>query len=159
MRGAPFLEKFFESLEVVVQTTIVKSFAPILIVLALATAYGLWYQNSRGKIKEAHSAPERALTAEILGQPLGSRVTLVQFSSAFCTPCRAARTLLESVVAEMSDVRHVDIDAEEHLELVRKLNIRSTPTTLFLDSRGVEVGRAVGAPKRDQVVAALAAIR
>ena len=159
MRGAPFLENFFESLEVVVQTTIVKSFAPILIVLALATAYGLWYQNSRGKIKEAHSAPERALTAEILGQPLGSRVTLVQFSSAFCTPCRATRTLLESVVAQMSDARHVDIDAEEHLELVRKLNIRSTPTTLFLDSRGVEVGRAVGAPKRDQVVAALAAIR
>jgi thiol-disulfide isomerase/thioredoxin len=101
---------------------------------------------------------EKALTAEILGHSLGSRATLVQFSSAFCTPCRATRILLENVVADMPDVRHMDIDAEEHLDLVRKLNIHSTPTTLILDSRGVEVGRAVGAPKRDQVLTALAAV-
>jgi thioredoxin-related protein len=62
-------------------------------------------------------------------------------------------------VAELVDVRHIDIDAEAHLDLVRKLDIRSTPTTLFLDSRGVEVGRAVGAPRRDQVENALSALR
>lgn len=135
------------------------SFAPIVIVLVLASAYGLWYQKSRGKIRGAQKPPESALNEAILGEPLGSRATLVQFSSAFCTPCRATRTLLESVVSDMSDVRHVDIDAEEHLDLVRKLDIRSTPTTLILNSQGVEVGRAVGAPKRDQVLSALAAIR
>jgi hypothetical protein len=54
---------------------------------------------------------------------------------------------------------HIDIDAEDHLELVRQLNILSTPTTLILDSKGHEVGRAVGAPKREQVLNALAAIR
>ena len=100
-----------------------------------------------------------ALTSAIIGGELGSRATLVQFSSAFCTPCRATRTLLENVVADLSDVRHVEIDAETNLELVRKLDIRSTPTTLILDSSGVEVGRAAGAPKRDQVFAALAAIK
>ena len=63
------------------------------------------------------------------------------------------------MVADLDDVRHVDIDAEEHLDLVRKLDIRSTPTTLILNSQGVEVGRAVGAPKRDQVLTALSAIR
>jgi hypothetical protein len=67
--------------------------------------------------------------------------------------------LLENVVADLNDVRHVEIDAETNLELVRKLDIRSTPTTLILNSSGVEVGRAVGAPKRDQVFAALAAIK
>jgi len=137
----------------------VKSFAPILIVLALASAYGFWYQNSRGKIKAGHTAPDSALNEAILGHELGSRATLVQFSSAFCTPCRATRTLLENVVADMPDVRHMDIDAEEHLDLVRKLDIRSTPTTLILNAKGVEVGRAVGAPKRDQVLTALAAVR
>lgn len=58
----------------------------------------------------------------------------------------------------MPDVRHLDIDAEAHLDLVRKLNIHSTPTTLILDSRGVEVGRAIGAPSREQVLKSLAAI-
>jgi thiol-disulfide isomerase/thioredoxin len=136
----------------------VKSFLPILIVLGAATAYGLWYQKSRGKI-QAKAVSGNGLTAAVIGGDLGSRATLVQFSSAFCTPCRATRTLLENVVADLSDVRHVEIDAETNLELVRKLDIRSTPTTLILNSFGVEVGRAVGAPKRDQVLAALAAIK
>lgn len=140
------------------QTTLVKSFLPILIVLGAATAYGLWYQKSRGKI-QAKAISGRALTSAIIGGELGLRATLVQFSSAFCTPCRATRTLLEDVVTDLNDVRHVEIDAETNLELVRKLDIRSTPTTLILNSSGVEVGRAVGAPKRDQVLAALAAIK
>jgi len=59
----------------------------------------------------------------------------------------------------MDDIKHIEIDAEANLDLVRTLDIRSTPTTLILDSRGIEVGRAVGAPKREQVATALAALR
>jgi thioredoxin-related protein len=66
--------------------------------------------------------------------------------------------LIEDVTANMSDVAHVEVDAEANLELVQKLDIRSTPTTLFLDSRGHEIGRAMGAPKREQVLQAIAAI-
>ena len=134
-----------------------KSLLPIAIVLALATAYGLWYQRSRGKVVVR---PDKGLiTQSMIGVELGARATLVQFSSAFCSPCRATRALLEDVTADMADVVHVDIDAEAHLELVRQLDIRSTPTTLFLDRNGHEVGRAMGAPKRDQVLGAISAIR
>lgn len=140
------------------QTTRVKSLAPILVVLALATAYGLWYQRTRGQVRRSGQV-NQGLTAAMLEEELGSRATLVQFSSAFCTPCRATRTLLQNIVTDMPDVRYIDIDAEAHLELVRTLDIRSTPTTLILDSRGIEVGRAVGAPKREQVVNALVALR
>ena len=86
-------------------------------------------------------------------------MTLVQFSSAFCTPCRATRALLTDITADLSDVKHVDIDAEKNLDLVRRLDIRSTPTTLVLDRSGNEVGRAVGAPKRAEVLATLSAIK
>ena len=134
-----------------------KSLLPIAIVLALASAYGFWYQRSRGAIRDKERAG--IITAQMIGAPLGARASLVQFSSAFCTPCRATRALLENVVEGLNDVVHIDIDAEDHLELVRELNILSTPTTLILDSRGHEVGRAVGAPKREQVLNALAAIR
>ena len=134
-----------------------KSLLPIVIVLALASAYGFWYQRSRGAIRDKERAG--IITAQMIGAPLGTRASLVQFSSAFCTPCRATRALLENVVEGLNDVVHIDIDAEDHLELVRELNILSTPTTLILDSRGHEVGRAVGAPKREQVLNALAAIR
>ena len=62
------------------------------------------------------------------------------------------------MVKTMPDVRYAHIDAESHLELVRELNVLSTPTTLFLNGDGVEVGRAMGTPNRAQVHAALAAI-
>jgi len=58
-------------------------------------------------------------------------------------------------VSKIPDVKHIEIDAESNLNLVRKLNILSTPTTIFLDRSGKEVARAVGAPKRDQVINAL----
>jgi len=122
----------------------VKTFIPLAIVLVSATGFGIWYQRTRG--------------AAIVGTELGSRATMVQFSSAFCTPCRATKVLLEDMVKTMPDVRYAHIDAESHLELVRKLDIRSTPTTLFLNGAGVEVGRAMGTPKRAQVHAAIAAI-
>jgi len=135
----------------------VKSLLPIVVVLALATAYGLWYQRSRGKV--VVRSDKGLITQSMIGVELGARATLVQFSSAFCSPCRATRALLEDVTADMADVVHVDIDAEANLELVRHLDIRSTPTTLFLDRNGHEVGRAMGAPKRDQVLGAISAIR
>ncbi len=101
-------------------------------------------------------ALDAVLTAEDLGTDLGSRGTLVQFSSAFCSPCRATRTLLRDVADRMDDVVHVDVDAESHLELVRRLGIDKTPTVLVLDQSGRIVRRATGVPRRGQIVAAVA---
>jgi thiol-disulfide isomerase/thioredoxin len=126
------------------------------IVLVLSYRLRFWHKRTRGKI--VVKADKGLITPAMIGADLGSRATLLQFSSAFCGPCRATRLLIEDVTADMADVAHVEVDAEANLELVRQLDIRSTPTTLFLDGTGHEVGRAVGAPKRDQVVKAIAAI-
>ena len=135
-----------------------KTFIPLAIVLVAATGFGIWYQRTRGEFRKKKTVNGPKLTAAIVGTELGSRATMVQFSSAFCTPCRATKVLLEDMVKTMPDVHYAHIDAESHLELVRKLDIRSTPTTLFLNGAGVEVGRAMGTPKRAQVRAAIAAI-
>ena len=133
-----------------------ESLLPIAIVLLLATAYGIWHKSTRGKI--VVKSDKGLITPAMIGADLGSRATLLQFSSAFCGPCRATRLLIEDVTADRADVAHVEVDAEANLELVRQLDIRSTPTTLFINGAGHEVGRAVGAPKRDQVLKAIAAI-
>ena len=85
----------------------------------------------------------------------GERATLLQFSSAFCAPCRATRRILADVAAIVPGVAHVEVDAEEHLDLVRRLGVLRTPTTLVLDAAGREVTRASGAPRPAQVLAAL----
>ena len=136
-----------------------KSLTPLVIVLALGIAFGVWYTRSRGEFRKKKTIDGPKLDAKTIGVELGSRVTMVQFSSAFCSPCRATKALLEDMVTKMPDVRYAHIDAESHLELVRKLDIRSTPTTLFLNSDGTEVGRAMGTPKRSQVLDAVNAIR
>jgi thiol-disulfide isomerase/thioredoxin len=85
----------------------------------------------------------------------GERATLLQFSSAFCAPCRATRRILADVAGIVPGVAHVEVDAEQHLDLVRALGVLRTPTTLVLDADGRELTRATGAPRRAQVVAAL----
>ncbi|WP_392755696.1 TlpA family protein disulfide reductase [Streptomyces sp. LN590] len=95
------------------------------------------------------------LNAAQLGAELGDRATLVQFSSAFCQPCRATRRTLDEVARMVDGVAHVEIDAEAHLTLVRELDISRTPTVLVLDAAGRIVRRAVGQPRTVDVVAAL----
>lgn len=130
----------------------------LVILIVAASAYGFWYQRSRGKIK-ASGNRSQLITPLKIGAEFGERATLLQFSSAFCTPCRATKALLGQVVQDFPGIKHIEIDAESNLELVRELDIKSTPTTLVLDRSGIEISRAVGAPRRSDVVASLNAIR
>lgn len=98
---------------------------------------------------------ERRLGSAELGEEPGERATLVQFSSAFCAPCRATRRVLGEVAGMVPGVTHVEIDAESNLELVRELGILRTPTVLVLDADGRVVRRAAGRPRTADVVAAL----
>ena len=124
----------------------------LLTVLALATGIGFRLKATQGRIKQKKGLQ---ISAAEIGTSLGDRATVVQFSTTFCTSCRAAKVLISDVVSKRGDVKYVEIDAESNLELVRRLDIRSTPTTLFLDKKGFEIARAVGAPKRDQITAAI----
>lgn len=134
------------------------------VVAAAAVAGVLRWKNGRfSEVTDATDAPDDAagttagarLTAEDLGVALGDRATLVQFSSAFCAPCRATRVVLGQVVDLVPGVSTVEIDAERDLDLVRRLGVLRTPTVLVLDATGAVVSRASGAPTRDQVLVAV----
>jgi thiol-disulfide isomerase/thioredoxin len=95
------------------------------------------------------------ITDAELGGPLGSRATLLQFSSAFCAPCRATRRVLAEVAGMTDGVAHLEIDAESHLDLVRRLDVRRTPTVFVLGPDGRIAHRASGQPRKADVIAAL----
>jgi thiol-disulfide isomerase/thioredoxin len=86
---------------------------------------------------------------------LPAAATLLQFSSAFCAPCRALRRVSTEVVTLLPDVQHVEVDAESHLDAVRALGIWRTPTLLVLDAGGRVVKRATGVPGKPQLIAVL----
>lgn len=131
--------------------------------LAMGVALWRWYADGRFRGRPVEEGlpgpsdgdPTVVELVETLGPRLGERATLLQFSSAFCAPCRATRQVLADVAATVPGVTHVELDAEDHLDLVRRLDIRRTPTTLVLDPAGQERTRAAGAPRRDQVLSTL----
>ncbi len=136
--------------------------------LALATGFGVWRAARDGRFRGTHAlavsdSPDEPAAGDEpgptpldgLGEPRRERATLLQFSSAFCAPCRATRRILGEVVQLVPGVAHIEVDAEHHLDLVRRLGVLRTPTTLVLDARGREVSRASGAPTRDAVLATL----
>lgn len=124
-------------------------------VLAVASAFGVWHRRGDGRLTMRGRDGEKRLGEAELGEGLGERATLVQFSSAFCAPCRATRRTLAEIAGMVDGVTHVEIDAEERLELVRELGILKTPTVLVLDARGRIVRRAAGQPRKADVIAAL----
>ena len=134
--------------------------------VAVALAFGAYLAVVDGRFRGARPVPTPDEKQEdVVPDPLrdvvpleqrGERATLVQFSTAFCAPCRVTRRTLADVAAVVPGVRHVEVDAEQHLEVVRSLGVLRTPTTLVLDGAGREVTRAAGAPRKEQVLAALA---
>lgn len=127
----------------------------VLVVAVLATtALGLHRRRTDGRIRSIEGSSKLSLAD--LGAEPGARATLLQFSSAFCQPCRATRAVLAEVARLVPGVEHVEIDAESRLELVRRLGISRTPTVLVLDPAGRELRRVSGVPRKDAVLATLA---
>jgi thiol-disulfide isomerase/thioredoxin len=148
------------------------------VALVAATALGLALRWRAGRFRAARSGPVQAvgtgpagtgpagtgsagrtgtdvLTEADLGGRLGRQATLVQFSTAFCAPCRPTRQILAQVAGMADGVTHVEIDAAARLDLVRRLRINSTPTVLVLGPDGAVVKRAAGLPRKADVIAAL----
>jgi len=73
-------------------------------------------------------------------------LTLIDFTAAWCGPCRQLAPVLEAV-ATAKNVRVVEVDVDHEQLLAQQFGVRSMPTVvLWRDGR--EVGRFVGARPR-----------
>jgi thiol-disulfide isomerase/thioredoxin len=86
-------------------------------------------------------------------RPGDADLTVVQFSTAFCAPCRTTRARLQQLQATRPGLAYVHVDAESNLDAVRALDVRRTPTLFFLDRAGALVGRSSGAPRPEELTA------
>jgi thiol-disulfide isomerase/thioredoxin len=130
--------------------------AVLVVVLVAATAFGLYRRRTDGRVRPvAGDVATQRMTVDELGQPLGRKATLVQFSTAFCQPCRGTRQVLAEVAGMVDGVTHVEVDAEDNLDLVRRFDVMRTPTVFVLDADGAVVRRASGLPRKADIIAAL----
>jgi thioredoxin-related protein len=127
----------------------------LMILIAFLLLFGSIFKLKEGNLK---SGFKYRVTDVNLMAELGHKATVLVFTSTFCSECRTAKAIVKDVVKDFKDIAYVEVDAESNLDLVRRVDIRSTPTTIFLDSKGFEIARAKGAPKRDQLIKAIKAI-
>lgn len=129
----------------------------VLAAALLVAAVAAWWLRTRdGAVRRG--SEERAVTELAVLQELGARpqdadLTVVQFSTAFCGPCRATRARLHQLQTTRPGLGYLHVDAESHLEAVRALDVRRTPTLFYLDRSGALIGRSSGAPRPDELTA------
>jgi len=76
------------------------------------------------------------------------RPVLVEFTAAWCPPCRVMAPVLAELAEERDDLRVVALDVDDNQVTAARYDVLSMPTFLVF-AHGVPVGRLVGSrPKR-----------
>jgi thioredoxin 1 len=76
------------------------------------------------------------------------RPVVVDFTAAWCAPCRVMGPVLEELAAERDDVRFVKLDVDENQHTSARYGVMSMPTFMVFDG-GEPVLTLVGSrPKR-----------
>lgn len=122
--------------------------------VVVATAAGLIWRATTGRAR-AVRVQEVVRPADVGVEPFGGSATLLQFSTAFCAPCRSTARVLDAVADDHDGVRHVEVDLTDRPELADRFRILQTPTTLVLDGTGAVRARIGGAARSDDVRATL----
>jgi thiol-disulfide isomerase/thioredoxin len=130
----------------------------LLAALALTAAAAWWLRARNGAVRVPGAEREDGMDEVAVLSGLGVRpdeaeLTVVQFSTAFCAPCRATRARLQQLQRTRPGLAYVHVDAESHLDEVRALDVRRTPTLFYLDRDGRLLGRSSGAPRPEELTA------
>ena len=71
-------------------------------------------------------------------------IKILKFESDSCPQCKALSITLERISKENKiDIKNIDIEEDNNQDLIRKYNIRSIPTLIFLNENK-EYNRLVG---------------
>jgi thiol-disulfide isomerase/thioredoxin len=82
---------------------------------------------------------------------LGRDVTLVQFSTEYCSRCPSTARALGELADDYDGVRLVEIDLTRDPVLADRFRVTQTPTVLVLDAHGGTAGRIAGVPRTGEL--------
>jgi thioredoxin 1 len=111
-------------------------------------------RSTLGRMTQIPTVTDDAFAAEVLES---ERPVLVDFTAAWCPPCRVMKPVLAELAAERDDLRVVQLDVDAEQRIAAEYGVLSMPTfILFRDGR--EVRRLVGARPRRRLEAELAEV-
>jgi thioredoxin 1 len=92
--------------------------------------------------------------AEVLESDLP---VLVDFTAAWCPPCRVMKPILAELAEELADVRFVELDVDDNLETAGRYGVLSMPTFMLFRA-GEPVLQLIGARPKRRLSAELAEV-
>jgi thioredoxin 1 len=94
-----------------------------------------------------HAVTQSNFTAEVLES---ERPVLVDFTAAWCPPCRAMNPILDQMAAERDDIKIVSVDVDNEQELASQWGVMGMPTFLFFQN-GQPIQQLVGSRPRKRL--------
>lgn len=82
-------------------------------------------------------------------------IVVVDFSAAWCGPCKTLFPILDEIVAEDPNKKIVKVDIDEQEELAKEYKIMSVPTLLVFRN-GTVIDKSIGLVQKDEVKALFA---
>lgn len=126
---------------------------PGLVALALVLGLAYRFLGGRGrKVRSAEAIDLAKLAATRDGLPVrsfGKKATLLQFSAEYCSICPGVSRAYGKLEYRFGNLKHIEVDITNRLDLAAHFNINQTPTTFLLNEKGEIVFRVSGAPKLD----------
>jgi thioredoxin 1 len=81
------------------------------------------------------------------------KASIVQFSAAWCNPCKVLKPIMEEVSDEMSNkLNFFYMDIDESPSTPTLFSIRGVPTLIQFDEKGEQKGIKVGATTKSNVI-------
>jgi|TARA_R110000803_G_C11946871_1_gene317208 thioredoxin 1 len=68
---------------------------------------------------------------------------VIKFSAEWCGPCKAYKSIFDTVLLEYSDIAVIEADVDKDADIILKYGIVSVPTTI-ITKNNVELGRLKG---------------
>ncbi|WP_314422113.1 thioredoxin family protein [uncultured Microbacterium sp.] len=130
--------------------------AVVVALLVIAAAIGIVLRLLDGRRRAGGHL--RFDPADADSDRLGSRATLVQFSTQMCARCPQVRRMLSTFVADADGLDHLEVDLTHRPDLSTRYRVVQTPTTFVVDGSGAVRARFHGVPHRHALTEALAAV-
>jgi len=81
------------------------------------------------------------------------KITLIDFGSESCGPCRRLAPILRQIQQDRKDVNIITVDVDKQRALAIRYGIRNLPTIIVFDARGKQVSRSEGLLPKEQIIA------
>ena len=94
-----------------------------------------------------HAVTSSNFTAEVIES---DKPVLVDFTAAWCPPCRAMNPILADLSAERDDIKIVSVDVDEEQQLASQWGVLGMPTFILFHN-GAPIQQLVGARPRKRL--------